>query len=453
MPLPANNSTELLRQKKRKYVWYVVIKYYLCIVVAPLMAAPEQQKYSVKAQINIKSINYMKSKTMKLKYLMLSLMGAAALTTASAQEQTVPAERHSAYKTAFVKNSGHWFLTLQGGVGATIPGGIVNPPIQYNAVWDRIGQSYSLSLGKEHNPFFATRLQLAGGELFYYPMYLEASKGKLSTAYVGGHFDFMLDLVDCFAKYSPRRVFHLTPFVGLGYQYRFATPVADAQNVDDDHAATANLGLQIAFRLGKRVDLVLEGQGVYTNFTFAKDKPWIADPYDGLHVNATAGLNFRLGRVEWEEVTPMDPALINDLNNQINALKAENDRLRLRPEYCPECPEPAAPEVVTTNAMSDKAILFGFDSDVVSKDQYVVLQNVANFVQNNNSDVLVIGYADMTGNADYNMGLSERRANAVKDLLVNEFGVDESKISVEAQGATDMFDTKAWNRAVIIRTK
>ena len=49
------------------------------------------------------------------------------------------------------------------------------------------------------------------------------------------------------------------------------------------------------------------------------------------------------------------------------------------------------------------------------------------------------------------MGLSERRANAVKDILVNEYGVDESRIVVDAKGSSvQPFERNEWNRVVIM---
>lgn len=150
----------------------------------------------------------------------------------------------------------------------------------------------------------------------------------------------------------------------------------------------------------------------------------------------------------------MDYELINDLNRQINSLKAENAELSKRPVSCPECPEVApAEEIVTSATISDKAILFKFDSDVIAPNQELQLSEIARLVKENNIAVLVIGYADTTGNTEYNMGLSERRAKAVADALVNTYGVDSNLVTTEWQGETEQFTPKAWNRVVIVRSK
>ena len=149
----------------------------------------------------------------------------------------------------------------------------------------------------------------------------------------------------------------------------------------------------------------------------------------------------------------MDYALINDLNSQISSLRAENAELSKRPVSCPECPELTA-QTTTKEVMSDKTILFKFDSSRIDKNQMITLYNVSEYVKANNTPILVIGYTDTTGDANYNLGLSERRAKAVANALINDFGVSADMITTQWEGATDkLFDTKSWNRVVIIRSK
>lgn len=384
---------------------------------------------------------------MKLKYLTLSLLGVLALATVNAQEvmDRPAADQKPARKTAFEKLNGYWFVTLQGGVGSHFWS---TSEDKYAVEKRRIKQYYSLSIGKEHNPYFATRLQINGAEapLFY-------GKGDADVykaSFIGAHYDFMFDVVDFFARYKEDRVFHLIPFVGLGYQYRFMNKFEDPH-----HAATANAGIQINFRLGKCVDLVLEGQGIYSNFSFS-DKKWTPKAYNGLYTAVTGGLNFRLGRTEWKEVVPMDEQLLEGLNNQINSLRRENAELSKRPVSCPECPEPmdVVDQVIeVVNELSEKAILFRFDSAVIDASQKINLYYISEFVKKNNTPIVIIGHADQTGGKSYNQKLSERRAKAVAKALVREFGVSEDLISTEWVGATDQFNPRAWNRVVIVRSK
>ena len=65
---------------------------------------------------------------------------------------------------------------------------------------------------------------------------------------------------------------------------------------------------------------------------------------------------------------------------------------------------------------------------------------------------IIKGYADKdTGTEEYNRQLSEKRANAVKDIIVGH-GVDESRLSIEGLGdsAQPYSDNNNWNRVVLI---
>ena len=52
------------------------------------------------------------------------------------------------------------------------------------------------------------------------------------------------------------------------------------------------------------------------------------------------------------------------------------------------------------------------------------------------------GHTDSTGNANYNQKLSERRANSVKNVLVNQ-GLEADRITTVGYGETQPVATKA----------
>ena len=388
---------------------------------------------------------------MKVKTFLLSLLLGVTTLSLSAQETVAPqAGTKPVYKTTFEHGTAadHWFLTLQGGVGAQFLNGNEEKPLM-----ERLQMSYSLSLGKYHTPSFATRLNLMGAQAHTY--YKENNTlMNYETSFVGAHYDFMFDIINHFSRYNAKRVFHIIPFVGAGYDVKFNEAFKNLHQ-----AAAIDAGLQLQFRLCRRADLLVEAKAIYNNFNLTinmcpRSIAWNPKAYNGLYAALTGGLNFRLGGVEWNEVIPMDYALINDLNSQINSLRAQNAELSKRPVSCPECPEVKARAPKNIEVMSEKTVLFKFDSSRIDKNQMITLYNVSEFVKEHNTPILVIGYTDTTGKANYNLKLSERRAKAVTNALINDFGVPADMITTQWEGATDkLFETKAWNRVVIIRSK
>ena len=59
-----------------------------------------------------------------------------------------------------------------------------------------------------------------------------------------------------------------------------------------------------------------------------------------------------------------------------------------------------------------------------------------------NSDITVqiVGHTDNQGAEDYNQILSENRAKAVKQILVEEFGINEDKLQFMGKGEVEAVD-------------
>lgn len=79
-------------------------------------------------------------------------------------------------------------------------------------------------------------------------------------------------------------------------------------------------------------------------------------------------------------------------------------------------------------------VLFGTDLSRLTADGMRSAQKLANVLQQNpQRNVLIEGFADSTGAADYNQGLSERRASAVRAALL-EMGVVSERIDMRGYG-------------------
>ena len=397
---------------------------------------------------------------MKAKVLMLALMGSFALSLGAQAQQEVATPNKSGHKTVFNRDRGcdHWFLEIQGGVGI-LPFGEANNKA---SLTDRIYPIVQLGLGQWHEPWFATRVQLGGWNMKGFVMDAAGTNQAYNNLFAVAHYDFMFDVVNYFAKYNAKRVFHLVPYVGLGAGYKHHTTtggafgdVFDATKrvagaTTNDFGGVVDAGVIFKFRLGRRVDLNLEAQMLATK-TNMMGTSWKKQGAD-LMAFATAGLGFNLGKPEWDVLTPMDWALVNDLNGQSNNLRAENAELAKRPAYCPECPEVEPSQTTEVKTVVSNVVYFRIASAKIDQNQYINIYNTARYALENNSKIYVVGYADeATGNASINMTLSERRAKAVAKALVEKYGVSEDMIEVDFKGDTvQPYETNEWNRVVIM---
>lgn len=106
----------------------------------------------------------------------------------------------------------------------------------------------------------------------------------------------------------------------------------------------------------------------------------------------------------------------------------------------PPPPPPPAPPPPPPPPPPTKTFIVFFDfnkSDLTAEAQQVVQEAVKTLKEIGAVRVLVTGHTDTVGSDSYNMGLSVRRAETVKDEMVRE-GVEGSEISIEGKGFHDL---------------
>jgi outer membrane protein OmpA-like peptidoglycan-associated protein len=80
-------------------------------------------------------------------------------------------------------------------------------------------------------------------------------------------------------------------------------------------------------------------------------------------------------------------------------------------------------------------VLFDIDSAVIRSDARPILAQLAELVRLMDVDeVIIAGYTDATGNADYNLQLSRQRANAVSDYLRERGALSNVNVLVQGLG-------------------
>ncbi|MCY1420019.1 Outer membrane porin F [compost metagenome] len=121
---------------------------------------------------------------------------------------------------------------------------------------------------------------------------------------------------------------------------------------------------------------------------------------------------------------------------------SDNDGVCDNVDKCPDTPAnvtvdadgcPAVAEVVRV----ELDVKFDFDKSVVKQNSYGDIKNLADFMKQYPSTTTTVeGHTDSVGPDAYNQKLSERRANAVKDVLTQQYGVESSRVDSVGYGET-----------------
>ncbi len=113
---------------------------------------------------------------------------------------------------------------------------------------------------------------------------------------------------------------------------------------------------------------------------------------------------------------------------------AEAEEMAVTEEVMMEEPVMAEPEPAEAVRV-ELDVKFDFDKSKVKEESYADIKNLADFMkQYPQTTTVVEGHTDSIGTDAYNQGLSERRANAVRDVLVNQYGIGGDRVNSVGYG-------------------
>ena len=266
---------------------------------------------------------------------------------------------------------------------------------------------------------------------------------KQKFNYFNFHLDAMFNVSNLLFGYNPNRVYSLSPYVGLGVMKTNDTPKATE--------IAGHFGLLNSFRLCDALDLNLDIRGTLVSDAF--DGEAYGRGGEGM-LTATVGLTYKFKKRGWDKaktVVRIDNRAINALRQQLADAEAENDRLK---RALAEGNRQKAKEIVTK--ASANLVTFPIGKATLSNEARANLSLMAEAIKSGDKSVVytITGYADAgTGSKRINERLSKRRAEAVRDCLVKEFGVSESQLRVDHKGGVDnmFYDDPRLSRAVITK--
>ena len=302
-----------------------------------------------------------------------------------------------------------------------------------------IRQNSARFVNPEHPASFVTSpVELyKGADSKYASEQLAYQRGSWLNAYVLA----FADLGNVFFGYNPSRFFDIIAFGGGGMIF----------GLNDEYArsVTYNLGLSNQFRITDRFKINLNLRGAFVGDEFDGES-YVKEPsnnhlranhkYDGIF-GATLGFTYGLDKDGWRTAS------------RSSEYKYEKETIE---KIVKETVPVPAPQVIVDIPEVWFHINFVVDKWDISKRELINLQSIADLIKSTpNTKYLVCGYADkQTATPEHNLMLSENRANAVYDVLVNEFGVPASQLVKDFKGGVDymFYNEKELSRCVMINS-
>ncbi|WP_340680119.1 OmpA family protein [Paraglaciecola sp.] len=146
-----------------------------------------------------------------------------------------------------------------------------------------------------------------------------------------------------------------------------------------------------------------------------------------------------------------------DANGCELVLDADNDGVSDKNDKCADTPttdkvDATGCTLYTVETVSQNlSIHFANNSAVINKTDVLELQKFVEFmkrypnadtvIEGHSSATVIEGHASAPGDDSYNMKLSQKRADAVRALLISKFGIEAERITAVGHGETQLLDT------------
>ncbi len=371
---------------------------------------------------------------------LLIVLAFASVSLCSMAQDADPVQKYSVSTNSFWSN---WFIQVGGEWNAWYSGqehgaGLSNSPVK----GFRSNPGAALAIGKWFTPGLGLRTKLQG--IWGKQVNPSPLRTDVGNKYWTLNEQVLFNLSNMLYGYNPNRVWNFVPFLGAGVSRSMSY---------NTYGMGLSAGILNQFYVSRKVAINLElGWNRLENdvdgFDHSTgDRGW--ESHDN-NLYAEVGLTFNLGKASWDKTPDVDAikalsqSQIDALNAQLNDANAENARLK---KLLAEQKAPAAKEVVTTPV----SVFFNINkANIASKKDLVNVQAIAKYAKDNDSKLLVTGYADSaTGKPAYNQQLSEKRAATVADELV-KMGVNRDNITTKGNGGVDELSPVSFNRRATV---
>jgi len=379
---------------------------------------------------------------------LLIILAFAGIATSTMAQDAEPVQKYSVATNSFWSN---WFLQVGADWNAWYSSeehgkDLASSPLKSF----RSNPGVALAIGKWFTPGLGLRTKLQG--IWGKTVYADAHGNPVgdNNKYWILNEQALFNLSNMLCGYNENRVWNFIPFAGAGIGRSMS---------HDTYAAGLSVGILNTFRLSRHVALNLEagwnrmetdidGGTGYSN----DQRGW--ETHDN-NLYAELGLTFNLGRATWDKVPDVDAikalsqSQIDALNAQLNDANAENARLK---ELLANQKPAETPAAVKEFVQAPVSVFFNINkTNIASQKDLVNVESVAKYAKDNNTKLMVNGYADSaTGKPAHNQWLSEERAKTVANELV-KMGVSRDAITTKGNGGVDELSPISFNRRATVQ--
>ena len=267
---------------------------------------------------------------------------------------------------------------------------------------------------------------------------LAVQKGWFTNVYALAH----ADLFNIFGGYKPDRIFDIDAYAGGGLIYA---------PTDGSHTlgATFNAGLMNKLRLAERLHLLVNLRGALVSDDFDGESSlqepdrahWLKNHKVDGNFGATVGLTWNVG----EEYSKWR------LAERVSVYQYDKETVEKIVKEIQPAPDPQIIREVPEVWFHINFIIDRWD---ISKKELINIHAVSDLIKSTpNTKYLICGYADkQTATPAHNLMLSENRAKAVYNVMVNEFGVNPEQLVMDYKGGVDymFYNMKELSRCTMI---
>lgn len=392
-----------------------------------------------------------------MKKILMLLAFAGVASAASAQQASVTEveviEVQDKYQVITNPFWDNWFISLGGGASV-----LFGHDDNAGKFGDRISPTLNVAVGKWFTPGLGLRLQYSGLQAkgFSYDKGGDYVVGNITDGgyykqkfdYMNLHGDVLFNLNALFGGYNSQRVYEIIPYLGAGFTHSYSSPQREAFAV--------NAGIINRFRISNAVDINLELSAMGTENKFDGEVAGKHD-FDGI-VSATLGLTYKFPKRGFDRPYPqiISELELRNMRQMMNEMSAANLSLQQQLANAQQPVAEVAEQVVVTEAdIAPRTVFFEIGSAVISPREALNLKFLADKMQEYpNMTYTVYGYADSaTGTPAFNQELSQKRAQAVVNVLEKQYGISANRLKVDAGGGVDKFGKPIYlNRVVLVES-